>query len=209
MTIDNTSALTTDALTATTPKVLPDRLLDHLASLPLKLSEILRPNQRWYMKFFNQNIPATPKLSMANFAYVDCRLLIILSIEIKADKYNNKLNWAYGRFKNLHVTERPLTVDDNGIPNIIFADRSTLVGSKVSHPRRIKTSTSSFEDKNYLKTTKPIPSPLQESGPRPLQTLIAQLFSAENTSFKTKTTNKRQDIYSGRQIKPSVLMRTS
>lgn len=48
------------------------------------------------------------------------------------------------------MTEHPLTVDENGIANIIWIDHATPVVEAIEHPRRFKTSKTSSKDKMAL-----------------------------------------------------------
>lgn len=66
-----------------------------------------------------------PKYTIGQLIYVIRSPLIKLTIDSKAEKYNKVLRRARSAFSATRVTEHILTVDENGILNIISINRTT------------------------------------------------------------------------------------
>lgn len=75
-----------------------------------------------------------PKLPNGWLLYVNRALLVNISTYINAGKYNKLLPRAYGPSWILQVIKLTLTVDDNGIINIISVHRVTPVARQMIHP---------------------------------------------------------------------------
>lgn len=70
--------------------------------------------------------------------YIDRLLLATPPTESNADNYDKLLPRAYGHFQALQVTEHTLTVDENGIENIVTNDRAATGLEPIEHLFRFK-----------------------------------------------------------------------
>lgn len=76
-TIDSAAIQPTEVSTVTRTSVMSSRVLTELVTILSRVPGKLRKGQRFYKRYFDQNIQTGPKLSVALYTYVECPPLII------------------------------------------------------------------------------------------------------------------------------------
>lgn len=125
------SPLPADAINATDPAVLRQKLLAKSQTMKRKLSNTLQKQQKRYKRYFDRDFRAQPTFQVVQLIYVDRPPLPLLAEDTKRSPlFNRLLPQTAGTSKILEIKKSVITINDDGIPSTISIDHATPVGNE-------------------------------------------------------------------------------